>query len=414
MQQVWRKRWQNTAWVTLAAITLVLLVSSVYKKNHRVCTGVEVTFHGDGNYFIDEKGVLALLKDFGVIQGLPIESIDLKNLKSRLETDTWIANAELFFDNKQVLQVAVEEKQPVARVFTTAGSSFYIDSACKQLPLSEKLTARLPMFTNFPASAQKLSKPDSALLSDIRDLGLFIQGDEFWNAQVSQVDITPQGFEMFPVVGNHVVVLGKGGEWQHKFDRLFSFYKQVWTKVGFEKYERLDVQFDGQVVATIRGSKPAFVDTAKVKEAYEKLLAEVKKPAIEIGSAGVEKDDKAAEAKVNATVIKAIVLSESSKAKAVMGKKDTAKAVVPKASLAMKNNTKLIAVKPPPPNILKTSPKPEQVKKDKIVKQPAKSTVQKQTSVSKQQVIQQQVNKQPLSKQPQTKKPPAKAVMKKG
>lgn len=280
MQQVWRKRWRRTGWVALGVTTLLLLVSAVHKKNHMICKGVEVTFKGDGNnFFIEEKGVISLLKANGLVIEQPVETIDLKALEETLKKDKWIANAELYIDNKQQLQVMVEEKTPVARIFTRTGSSFYIDSACRKLPLSEKLSARIPMFTSFPADVAKLSRPDSELLASLKELAMFIQADDFWKAQVAQVDITPDGFEMIPTVGSHVVKLGKYGDWQQKFDRLFSFYKQVWTKVGFEKYEKLDVQFDGQVVATLKGSRSAIVDSAKVRKAYENLLAEAKRSA---------------------------------------------------------------------------------------------------------------------------------------
>jgi cell division protein FtsQ len=278
MQQVWRKRWRNTGWIALGAITLVVLASAVHKKNHRVCSGIEVAFSEEGNnFFVDERGVVAILKQVGPIKGEEIKSIDLNALEARMKSDRWIADAELFFDNKQVLQVIIEEKEPVARIFTVGGSSFYIDSACRRLPLSEKLSARIPMFTSFPSDVPHLSRPDSQLLASVKQLAMFIQADEFWKAQVAQVDITPEGFEMIPTVGNHVVELGKYGEWQRKFDQLFSFYKQVWTKVGFERYERIDVQFSGQVVATLKGSKPVLVDSIQARRAYETLLADEKK-----------------------------------------------------------------------------------------------------------------------------------------
>ncbi|WP_018614981.1 cell division protein FtsQ/DivIB [Segetibacter koreensis] len=311
MQQVWRKRWRHTAWFALAAVTLVLLVSAVYKKNHSECKGVEVTFSGDGNnFFIEEKGVIGLLKANGLVIGQPVEAINLKTLEDVLKKDRWIAKADLFFDNNQVLQVKVEEKTPVARIFTTQGNSFYIDSACRKLPLSEKLSARIPMVTNFPSDRPTLSKPDSELLASVKELAMFIQEDDFWKAQVAQIDITPEGFEMIPTVGSHVVVLGDGNDFQQKFDRLFSFYKQVWTKVGFEKYEKVDVRFTGQVVATLKGAKPAIVDSQKVRMAYEKLVAEAQKPAEDSISVRDEKNGNTApvmekvpsDAKVNVEV----------------------------------------------------------------------------------------------------------------
>jgi len=282
MQQVWRKRWRQSGWIALGAVTLVLLVAGINKKNHKVCSDIEVSINGDGNnYFIDAKGVAAVLKADNPIKGEPIATINLKALEARLKKDKWIADAQLYFDNKQVLQVFVEEKEPVARIFTSAGSSFYIDSACKKLPLSEKLSARIPMFTGFPSDMTRLSRPDSTLLASAKELALFIQADDFWKAQVAQIDITPEGFEMIPTVGNHIVELGKGGDWQQKFDRLFSFYKQVWTKVGFERYEKIDVQFKGQVVATLKGAKSLIVDTAKARIAFENLLAETKKSTLD-------------------------------------------------------------------------------------------------------------------------------------
>ena len=254
----------------------------VNKKNHKNCNGIEISFNSDGtNFFVDEVGIIRELKSVGSIRGQEIKSIDLKQLERGLKSNRWIADAQLFFDNKEVLQVIVREKEPVARIFTTVGRSFYIDSACKRLPLSDKLSARIPMFTNFPSDKIRLSRPDSMLMASVKDLALFIQSDDFWKAQVAQVDITADGFEMIPTIGNHVVELGKSAEWQKKFDRLFSFYKQVWTQVGFEKYERLDVQFEGQVVATIKGTSPAYKDSAKSRMAYENLLTEVKLNAVD-------------------------------------------------------------------------------------------------------------------------------------
>ena len=56
----------------------------------------------------------------------------------------------------------MQEREPVARVFTVAGSTFYIDDELTQLPLSEKFSARLPVFTNFPSDNKVLAKADSS------------------------------------------------------------------------------------------------------------------------------------------------------------------------------------------------------------------------------------------------------------
>ena len=260
-------------WLTLSAVSLVLLISAVKSKNSKVCKGINVEINGPGNnFFVDSKEVIKIISATGSIKGESLTSINLRMLESRLKRDQWIADAQLFFDTDEMLQVVVEEKEPVARIFTANGSSFYIDTACNHLPLSDKLSARVPMFTNFPTDRINLSKPDSLLMSSVKELAMFIQADEFWKAQVAQVDITPEGLVMIPTVGNQLVMLGRGEDYKEKFDRLFSFYKQVWTKVGLESYAQIDVQYKGQVVATKRGANIMKVDSVKAKDALKTLL----------------------------------------------------------------------------------------------------------------------------------------------
>ena len=79
-------------------------------------------------------------------------------METELEKNVWIKTAELFFDNNEILQVTVQEREPVARVFTPRGTTFYIDNELAMLPLSEKFSARLPVFTNFPSDKKVLVK----------------------------------------------------------------------------------------------------------------------------------------------------------------------------------------------------------------------------------------------------------------
>ena len=64
-------------------------------------------------------------------------SLDLAAMEKALQKDQWIKNAEMFFDNNNVLQVKIVEREPIARIFTTSGASFYMDSSLKRLPLSD-------------------------------------------------------------------------------------------------------------------------------------------------------------------------------------------------------------------------------------------------------------------------------------
>jgi len=67
------------------------------------------------------------------------------------------------------------------------GNSYYIDSSCKRLPLSDELSARVPMFTSFRSEKKVLSRPDSLVLQDIKHIAQYIRRDSFLMAQVAQL-----------------------------------------------------------------------------------------------------------------------------------------------------------------------------------------------------------------------------------
>jgi cell division protein FtsQ len=264
-------------WVAIGGGMITLLAAAMKKQKSERCKDYSITIKGAKEHlFVDEKDVFRLLSEGsgGKIKDQPMSSFKLRKLEQLLEDNTWIRDAELYFDNKMVLHVNVTERQPVARVFTAAGRSFYIDEEERRMPLSDKVSARVPVYTGFP-DKKVLTKKDSLLLHHIRTSAQFIGNDPFWFSQVSQIDITPQReFEMIPVVGNHVVKMGDGEDMEKKFHRLFVFYKNVLSKTGFDKYKTINVQYAGQVIGVKDNNTK--VDSVQLRRNVEKLLQQAR------------------------------------------------------------------------------------------------------------------------------------------
>ena len=183
-------------------------------------------------------------------------------MEGKLKTNAWIRDAQLFFDNNEVLRIRVTLREPIARVFTKAGGSFYLDSSAMALPLRDMGAVKLPVFTNFPGTTASLHGPDSALTDQTRRLAQYIITDSFWKAEIEQVAITSaRGFELVPVIGNHLIEFGDASYADKKFHRLLVFYQEVLSKAGFDKYAVLDVRFAGQVVGTRTGSNMSKADS---------------------------------------------------------------------------------------------------------------------------------------------------------
>ncbi|MBC7829430.1 MAG: hypothetical protein H7122_16910 [Chitinophagaceae bacterium] len=276
-----KKIFTISLWLVLGAGVTVLLIAAIRIKREKICKGYEIDIRGggDGQWFIDKTDVVAMLTINGkeTLTGKRTREFELQKMEARLERDQWVKDAELFFDNNQVLQVKITERKPVARVITINGSGFYIDSSCDRLPLSDKISARVPVFTGFPSDKPLLKKIDRLLLREIKNVSVYIINDPFWMAQVSQVDITPKrNFEMIPTIGNHIIEFGNGDNCEQKFNRLFIFYRQVLSKTGMEKYARINVQYEKQIVG-VRNNFLSKTDSLRFKKSIEYLIASSQK-----------------------------------------------------------------------------------------------------------------------------------------
>ena len=257
------KQWQKIAiriiWSIAAAGLIVLFVVSWKAKSAKQLTNIQVELVGESAQalFMDEISIRVILNEQGVQVGMPIEKINLTQLEQFIEKTEWVKNAEFFINNKLVLEVKIEQRIPIARIFTASGASFYIDNEGWRLPLKQLTVLNLPVFTGFPTDQPKLSKPDSTLLKEILFFAKTIQKDSFFMAQIAQVNIEPNGsLQMVPTLGDHLVLLGSVDQLEDKLNRLFTFYKKVWLVSGVNAYQYIDCRFDHQVVALKKGQQP--------------------------------------------------------------------------------------------------------------------------------------------------------------
>jgi cell division protein FtsQ len=232
----------------------VLLVAAIQDKDAGKCKSIQVKFEGkDDNFFIESKDIKSLItkdKNLNPI-GKSIADINIAELESIVDQDPWVKNAEIYFDNGQQLNIKVIQREPVARVFTFSGNSFYLDGAGEHIPVSSRYAARVPVFTGFPTDAEKLQKPDSLLAAQIVDMGAYIGSDPFWMAQVEQLMITDdRRFEFIPKLGDQVIAFGEGIDIEKKFTKLLAFYKEGLNKVGWNNYTRINIAFENEVVCT--------------------------------------------------------------------------------------------------------------------------------------------------------------------
>src|SRR4029078_6414501 len=105
---------------------------AINAKSSSSCSGLEVEINGgEKARILSKKDVFLMLESIGLknVQGRKMNSIDLLKTETVLKRNAWIKEAQLYFDNNQVLKVRIREREPFSRLFTTGGNSFLIDSS---------------------------------------------------------------------------------------------------------------------------------------------------------------------------------------------------------------------------------------------------------------------------------------------
>jgi cell division protein FtsQ len=255
----WKDILFKILWGLLGVAVIVLFVFAWQSKTEKKCIGIEVELVGENHtaLFMDEHQVLSILQSKQIKVGTPISSIPLGSLENEFKQIAWIKNANFYFDNQNKLQVKIEQRIPIARIFTQSGNSFYMDAEGRRLPLKQLSVLELPIFTGFTSDAEKLSTPDSTLLNEVLTFSKIIQQDSFFNAQIAQININPSGqFELVPLIGDQIVLIGSTSHLKDKLNRLYTFYKKVLVPSGINAYQYIDCRFDNQVVALKKGVQP--------------------------------------------------------------------------------------------------------------------------------------------------------------
>ncbi len=236
----------------LAVLFLVVLISAANRQHNKTISGVHINLNDENEYSFLETGDIEkmLLAQQNIsLYKTSISQLDLRKMENIAQKHPWIRKAEIFVDNKNVLNINIIQREPAARIFNQDGSSYYIDSLGSQMPFRIGYAYPAPVFTNVPVFVT--DSLNNALRAKINRISRTLNHDTFWSAQITQIELqSEQKFVLIPLAGNHKIILGDTDNLDNKLDNLLAFYKNIPDKVGWDKYETLDVRFSGQVIAS--------------------------------------------------------------------------------------------------------------------------------------------------------------------
>jgi cell division protein FtsQ len=241
--------------ITIAVFIVFSLVA--FTEDRRglvVCKNVVVELvNVHDNHFLDETDVIKLLGNTEQnIKGKSIRELNLKRIERKILVDKHIEDAQLFTDLKGNLIVKVALRRPIARIVQEDAPDAYVADDGTVMGISEKFSSRVMLisgsFVKKFLEQEDLSKSEEG--TQLLQMLKFIQGDQFWKAQVAQLNMEANGkITIYPQMTGQLIEFGKPDHVEEKFRKLMVFYKEILPQRGWIRYKRVNLEYDRQVVA---------------------------------------------------------------------------------------------------------------------------------------------------------------------
>ncbi len=204
------------------------------------------------NHFLDERDIIGLMElDKENMRGASLDKVNLKELERKIKREPFVKSVQLYSDIKGNVVVRAEVRRPIARIIRSDGPDGYIAEDGTIMPVSHKFTTRTLLVSG--SYMRKLLQLDKLTDTDegknLMELIQVIQEDEFWRAQIAQVDVdSKQRITLFPQVGDERIEFGKPVDIEGKLRKLMIFYHEVVPRKGWNTYKRINLEYAGQIV----------------------------------------------------------------------------------------------------------------------------------------------------------------------
>lgn len=249
---MFRKLLKLSGLLLLVAFLIITLAFTSHESKNITCRNIEVDFRTNDIIKLSQDEIIRLVKSVDdQLLGKKLEQINTEIIEKEVEKHQAILNAEVFkvlakdsTSYKGILTVKIKHRLPVVRVMSSSGN-YYLDKFGGKIPISTKYTANVLVATG--TFNEQFAKEE--LLPFI----LFLENNEFWNAQIEQVQIERNGdVILIPLVGDQIIELGSLKNYQGKLRNMKAFYTQVLAKNNWDKYKSVSLKYKDQVIAKKR------------------------------------------------------------------------------------------------------------------------------------------------------------------
>ncbi len=237
----------------LIGLTVFIVLAVLAKRNRELSEIKNIRISIDewsGNFFVTKEQVSAIIDDKFIVKNRILSGRDLERIEQSLKVIPQVLHSNAYTDNAGNLNIKIEQRKPVLRVYNLQGESYYMDENGVKFPTVNHFAAKVPVVTGF--ITERYTVPRKAGSSELKKVFRIVQQvskNNLWKELVGQYNINEKKqVELIPRIGSAVVLFGDDKDVDSKIRRLDVFYFDVLKKVGWDYYRVINIMYKDQVV----------------------------------------------------------------------------------------------------------------------------------------------------------------------
>lgn len=210
-----------------------------------LCNDVLVTIKDASNgEYVSLKEINKILDNKKLSpKGKVLSEVSISTIENELNKHPLVDKATCYKTPSGKIGIDIYQRIPMLKVYGTKGEQYYIDNKGERMPNGTKSTQ--PTLVASGNIAQEYAK------KELFEFSVALKQHAFWNDQIEQVYVnSKKDVELIPRVGNHIISIGDLNNHEEKLNRLKIFYDKVIKNVGWNKYSKINIEFENQIICT--------------------------------------------------------------------------------------------------------------------------------------------------------------------
>ncbi len=232
------------------AFVFLLVVAKINRDETRVKHVKIGIDEWSGNFFINKKQIADLVEESFHVKNRLLSGRELSRIEKFIARIPQVKRANAYTDNQGNLNIKIEQRKPLLRVYNIQGQTFYVDNTGIKFSTCDHFTAKVPIVTgNISEVCDSTRKISSLALVRSYNVARLLVKDPLWSKMIGQYNINDNGMlEMVPRLGSSIVLFGDDKNVLQKIKNLDVFYFDVLKKIGWDYYKVINMMYKDQVV----------------------------------------------------------------------------------------------------------------------------------------------------------------------